>query len=217
MKDRVSADLQKAKEEERMRAERVQQILKDAFSQTVSEVKQGSGEIRLLAKNTLSSMVETLNENPAQTNEAEVQQTDSAERELKLRTIFNTVKNRLLAYLRQEYATLTNQSVSMKERLSPLQTRLTERYGDRFVELDNKLNERYGDRYATIKQRLETFKAWYGNTLTKAETIGPGLLQQKQAKFESEVVSSAGASVARREQQIKQQIKQFVQTAAAKL
>jgi hypothetical protein len=227
VKDRVTADLQKAKEEERMRSARVQQIIKDAFSQAVSEVKQGSSEIRLIAKDTFSAMVEKLDDKGVQTTEAEGVQ-PQARAEWKTATVFSAIKNRLAAYLQPESATLSSQSVGLRDRLSPLQTSLTERYGDRFTEaktgaktrvtnLDAKLAERYGDRYVAAKQRLENFKLWYSNTLVQAETIGPGLLQQKQAKFEGEVVANAGVSVAKKEQQIKQQVKQFLQTAVTKL
>jgi hypothetical protein len=223
VKDRVTADLQKAKEEERMRSARVQQIIKDAFSEAASEVKQGSSEIRSIAKDTLSAMVEKLDEKGGQSVETDVVQPQTSA-ELKIATVFSAIKNRLAAYLQQEYALLNNQSTGLRERLLPLQTSLTEGYGDRFTEvkarvtnLDAKLTERYGDRYASAKQRLENFKLWYSNTLVQAETIGPGLLQQKQANFEDEVVANAGVSVARREQQIKQQVKQFLQTAVTKL
>ncbi|UBF24619.1 hypothetical protein K9N68_23495 [Kovacikia minuta CCNUW1] len=252
MKDRIKTDFQKAKEQGKTRAQRIQEIMKAAFSEAVAEVKQGSGEIRLIAKDTLFAVTEKLDDkveqpvatpvqvpielsteapaevpieaNHEETSLAIVEQPDAANREVKMGTIFNALKNRLAAYLQQEYATLSNQSTGLKERLLPLQTKLTDRYGDRFIEVRNrvlsvdaKLAERYGDRYATTKQRLENFKLWYGDTLTQAETVGPGLLQQKQTKFETEVVANAGASVAKKEQQIKQQVKQFLQTSISKL
>ncbi|MGA7936569.1 MAG: hypothetical protein WCA35_23645 [Kovacikia sp.] len=223
MKDRVTADFQKVKEEERTRSARVQKIIKDAFSEAASEVKQGSGEIRLIVKETLSAVVEKLDDNREATAEVGGNQ-PQASAQIKFGRIVQSLKNRLVAYLQQEYATLSRQSAGLKDRLSPLQTKFTERYGDRVAEaktriadLDAKLVGRYGDRYTIAKQRLENFKLWYGDTLVQAESVGPGLLQQKQAKFEGEVVANAGISVAKQEQQIKQRIKQFIQTTVTKL
>lgn len=43
-KDLVATNLQKAKDEERMRSARVQIIIKDAIAEAVSEVKEGSSQ-----------------------------------------------------------------------------------------------------------------------------------------------------------------------------
>ncbi len=59
IKDQITADLQKAKSEGKMRTDRIQGIVRDAFSQTIAEVKEGYCEVRATVKETFSKILET--------------------------------------------------------------------------------------------------------------------------------------------------------------
>ncbi|MGG6270286.1 hypothetical protein ACQ4M3_38140 [Leptolyngbya sp. AN03gr2] len=81
--------------------------------------------------------------------------------------------------------------------------------------LDAKLVDRYGDRYTTFKQRFGLFQTWYNNTKTNAETVGMTPVEQKQAEIELRVADQ-GTIVARKEQQIRQQVKELLTAAISK-
>lgn len=81
--------------------------------------------------------------------------------------------------------------------------------------LDAKLLDRYGDRYTSLKQRFGLFQTWYSNTKANAETVGTTPVEQKQAEIELKVADQ-GTIVARKEQQIRQQVKELLSTAISK-
>lgn len=62
LKTQITEDLQKAKEEGKLRSERIREIVKSAVAQASSEVKEGSGEIRVLVKEAVSTVIENLKE-----------------------------------------------------------------------------------------------------------------------------------------------------------
>ncbi len=69
--------------------------------------------------------------------------------------------------------------------------------------------ERYGDRYTTLKTRASQFTDWYKQTLAKGETLTPHPFEQKQSNWAQDLGQS-GATVAQKEQQIKQQVKNAI-------
>ncbi len=181
IKDRITTDFEKVKAQGGTRATRIGEIVRDAASQAITELKAGSGEIGTIAKDTFSSISNNLNE-PGQ--ESTEEPTSSGSRTVNLFTI---LKNRLV--------------VELKSRL---------------ITLDATLTSRYGDRYQAVKQRVEKLADQYNNAIANAEAQGSDPLQQKQTEFETKV-GEAGTSVARKELQIRQQLKDLLQTAAAKL
>lgn len=62
VKERVKADLEQAKVEGQVRVERLRDIVKTAVSQAVGELQGGSGEIRLIVRDAIAAMVESLGE-----------------------------------------------------------------------------------------------------------------------------------------------------------
>ncbi|MBD0301419.1 MAG: histidine kinase [Tolypothrix sp. T3-bin4] len=62
LKTQITEDLQKAKDEGKLRSERIREIVKSAVSQASSEVKEGSGEIRLVIKEAVSTVIDNLKE-----------------------------------------------------------------------------------------------------------------------------------------------------------
>ncbi len=183
IKDRITTDLQKVKTQSGTRAVRIGEIVREAASQAVSELKAGSSEVGTIAKDSFSTIAGTLNEKEQEASE----ETTSNSSKTGFKDLFTSLKNRLSADLKS-----------------------------RWLVLDATLNTRYGDRYSAVKQRVEKLVAQYNTAIANAETQGSDPLQQKQAKLESRI-GEAGTSVARKELQIRQQLKELVQTATAKL
>ncbi|NJR57768.1 MAG: histidine kinase [Cyanobacteria bacterium CRU_2_1] len=62
VKERVSTDLQKAKVEGSLRADRIKGIVQTAVSEAIAEFKAGSQELRSIAQDAITAVVETLGE-----------------------------------------------------------------------------------------------------------------------------------------------------------
>lgn len=62
LKTQITEDLEKAKSEGKLRADRIREIVQSAVSQATSEVKEGSGEIRLVVKDAVTTVIENLKE-----------------------------------------------------------------------------------------------------------------------------------------------------------
>lgn len=67
VKERIAADLQRAKDEGNLRSERIREIVKAAVAQAVSEIKQGSGEIRTIARDAISAVIDLLKDRGSET------------------------------------------------------------------------------------------------------------------------------------------------------
>lgn len=182
IKDRITTDFQKVKTQGGTRAVRIGEIVREAASQAVTELKAGSSEVGTIAKDSFSTIADTFNEKSSNSSE----ETTSNSSQTAIKDLFTTLKNRL--------------SVELKSR---------------WLTLDATLTTRYGDRYHAVKQRVEKLADRYNTAIANAEE-GSDPLQQKQTEFENKV-GEAGTSVARKEQQIRQQLKDLLQTAAAKL
>jgi hypothetical protein len=104
-----------------------------------------------------------------------------------------------------------------------IRSRLADRIKSQLVRLDAMLTTRYGvafgtrlrDCYSLFKQRLGLFRVWYENSRANAEAIGIDPLQQKQTEIELKIADQ-GTAVARKEQQIRQQVKELLDTAISK-
>jgi hypothetical protein len=64
MKDQITTDLQKAKEVGGARVEKIRQIFRDAFSQSLAELKEGGSELGSIAKTSTSTLIENLQNQP---------------------------------------------------------------------------------------------------------------------------------------------------------
>lgn len=60
VKKQLAADFEKAKSTGSVRVERIRQIFQDALAQTVTELKQGTGETRSIARDSISTLTENL-------------------------------------------------------------------------------------------------------------------------------------------------------------
>ncbi len=196
IKEQITADLQKAKSEGKMRTDRIQEIVRDAFSQTIAEVKEGYCEVRATVKETFSKILETRKHSEETADKAP----SSSAKSMAL-VVFKALSIRLLSRLYKEFIGLPHQYAKLKNQA---------------INLDANLTERYGDRYFAVKQRLENAAAWYNTATAQAKTMEPNVLQQRQVEVENKL-GEAGATFAQKEQHVKQQLKALLQTATAKL
>jgi hypothetical protein len=188
-------------DQESLQTKRIQEIVRKAVTQAFAEVKQSAGEFRTITKETLAEVAATVQteDQPAQTSAAQAEQTSSAS------SSSSTVKSILAAVfkaLKLEFSTFAQrQSVELKQQTS---------------NWDAKLEQQYGDRYTARKQQVKDAAAWDTKTAKQAQTIKPSPFERKQAEMGT-TWGESGARFAQKEQQIKQQIKQRLQTFAAKL
>jgi hypothetical protein len=190
IKAQLKNTLQNAKAQGSTRATRIRDILKAAASETIAEVKQGTGEMRSIATDTFSTVVSTLDEgdvNPA----AESTSTGAASSKSLIAKLLAALKTRLVGQVKQQA-----------------------------VKLDDGLDARYGDRYQTSKERLSQVAGQvaqrYQQEIAMAKAQGSTPLQQTQVSMHDRA-GTFGAVAARTEQQIKQRLKSLVQTTVTKL
>lgn len=183
-------------DQEALQTQRIQGIVKKALTQAFAEVKQSAGEFRTITKETLTEVAATM--------QAEDQSAQNSSDQNSSAPSSSSVKSILAAVfkaLKQEFSTFAQrQSVELKQQTS---------------NWDAKLEQQYGDRYTTRKQQAKDAAAWYTKTANQAQTIKPSPFERKQAEM-GETFGESGTRFAQKEQQIKQQIKQRLQTLAAK-
>ncbi len=242
LKTQITEDLEKAKSEGKLRSERIREIVQVAVSQATSELKEGSGEIRSIVKDAVSTVVENLKEKGEEIKEevtasiegaiqgisrarcqslaktqAEVKQLqaqiDSEESELEeqidqaLREIEETGKDTSptikISIDSAISAIKDSEEVAlMRKRYAQLQAQL--------AVLQANLAARYGERDDDVKRHLDDAKTWYGRTHIQAETTAEQV-KQKRIEFENKI-GEAGSALAKKEQRVKQLLKELWQT-----
>jgi hypothetical protein len=93
----------------------------------------------------------------------------------------------------------------------PLLQAQSARLKARLSEVDRQLELRYGDRYGQIKQQLGGTKSWYRRTRAEAESTGSIPLDRQQ-QATGDRFARAGSAAARKEGEIKQQLKELWQS-----
>lgn len=190
IKTQLQTDFQNAKVQASTRVARIRDILRSAASQTIDEVKQGSGEIREIATGRFSTVIDTL-DNGETNPSSEAYSTDQRPVKPLLVRLFAAVKTRLVTQFK--YQT---------------------------VKLDDDLGGRYGDRYQAGKQRLDQVASQmaerYHQAIAKAKAQGSTPFAQTQAGIQDQA-GAFGTAAARTEQQIKQRLKSLWQTTTNKL
>lgn len=69
VKEKITTNLAKAKEEGNIRAEHIREIVKDAVLQAVAELREGTGEIGLIVKDAISTVIADLKGSGKETTE----------------------------------------------------------------------------------------------------------------------------------------------------
>lgn len=258
IKEQIAADLQKVKTTGGTRVERIRQIFQEAFSQTAVELREGTDELRSIAKGSTSAVIDNLktkqqsektpvvtpievkieDDQPddyvdkeitidvvAQAPVAQPQVTQApieiepqtaAEQIIKIEAQESTnasstddlvasiralIRRLFLSFKQSEsYSTLQQQLVKLKQQLQTLDAKLTDRYGNRYQSVKQE-----------VEQNVEKAKVWYENAKTDASENGSHWVEQKQAEMEVKL-GEAGATIAHKEQEIKQVLKERWQT-----
>ncbi|MBD1850940.1 hypothetical protein [Leptolyngbya sp. FACHB-711] len=122
MKDQLATDLEKAKTESGMRANRLRAIAKAAAVEAIAEVKAGSKELGSIAKNSFSTVAANSN-TPAENPAAHPETDSTAQQIIRFKTL-------ILSLIK-----------GLRERLDTLDTQLDERYGDRYQAAKRQLEQ----------------------------------------------------------------------------
>lgn len=240
-KSKITDDLQKAKEEGKLRAERIREIVKTAVSQTASEFKDGSTEIRLTVREAISTVIDSLKERGGELKEeiaasiegaiegithAKRQSIAKTQSEIKqLQAQIDAEEHELQTQIDHTLAdiqetgkdTPPNIKTSIESAINALQdseevSLMKKRYAQlqaQLAVLQANLSARYGERYDEVKKHLDDAKTWYERTQPQAEAAAE---QVKQKRIEVEhKLGEAGAALARREQRVKELLKELWQ------
>lgn len=240
VKEKITTNLDKAKSQGKIRAEHIREIVKDAVVQTVAELKEGSGEIGLIVKEAISTVMADLrgsgkekSENitasiegaiAGSTHQRQQAIAERRERLLAIQTqldqqqeeldressaIMMDIKAVELPDINPEEISLAVNTYQERQELGVFQEQYVN-LKSQLAGLDEKLLSRYGDRYEEIKQQWEKVKTWYDQKKVESETSGVIPLQQKQAEIEK-TLGGLGSVVARKEEEIKQNLKEIWQ------
>ncbi|MEH2327856.1 histidine kinase [Nostoc sp.] len=244
IKQQIQADLQQAKETGQLRTERIREIVKSAVSQVASEFKQGSSEVRNIVKDAVSAVVENFQEKGSELKdevaasiEGALEGINSQRHESIAKT--QTDIKRLQAQLDGEEEQL-QQEVDVilaeieetgKEKPASTKTAIdsavnaikdSEEVGllkKRYAQLQAQLAivranmaARYGGRNMEVQDYLDEAKHWYDKARPQAESMAVQV-EQKRSQLEDQL-GEAGTSLARKERQIKQTLRQLLLTAA---
>lgn len=117
----------------------------------------------------------------------------------KVIALVRDLMNRAHSRLRQQeiYAELQQQLAKLKEQVGVIDTKLSSRYGDRYTQIKQDFQEDW-----------QKTKGWYTDKKAKAQTEGVNWADQKQTAAHTKA-GEAGATIAQKEQRIKQLLKEL--------
>lgn len=144
----MNATFSQIKTESGTRSQRIAKILKEAFTQTSAELKEGYTIVRPLAAEMSATVAADLKEKRHQASsnfqEAWGKETDSKSTWERLQSVFQMMAKAI-------QKTLT----------PPLQKQATR--------VDTKFTDQYGDSYTSMKRGLQSLKNWYVNATDAAD------------------------------------------------
>lgn len=240
IKQKINTNLEKVKGTGKLRVENIREIVRDAVSQTIAELKEGSGEIGLIIKDAVSTMLADLRvreQHDPQEITASIEgaieggmqqrQQEIAQQRAKLQELQAQIDARQKQLDREIGEVLTDLDTdihedSMKSALSTAIYKVREsqesgmlqqqylKLKSQLESLDEKLLARYGDRYIEVKHKWENAKIWYEKSKTEAETSGTLPLHQKQVEIEHNF-GDLGKVVAQKENEVKERLQKIWQ------
>lgn len=236
VKERIAQDLAQVKEKGSARTQRIREIVQAAVADAVNEIKDGSGEIRNIASDAVTAVIDNFKSKGQQAKDEVMaamegaiagvsnnQQQTGNNQSVSEEQILEAVDGALVAVERTQQKTPRNLMSLLLAVFNTLKGRLLNNLQKDSVSLkevlanwDVKLTDKYGDRYTQVKQRWETAQTSYQATKTKMANGEPAGVNQYQTKAD-EKAAKAGETVAQTEQVIRQQLKTFLQSTAAKL
>jgi gas vesicle protein len=242
LKTKIADDLQKAKEEGKLRTERIREIVQSAVSQATAELKEGSGELRSIVKVAVSTVIESLKEKGGEIKEEVTASLEGAIEgitDARRKSIAKTEAEvkQLQAQIDAEETEIQNQidtvladveetgkdspphtkssieaainAIKNSEEMSVMQRRYAQLQAQLAI-LKANLSARYGERYEDIQKYLDDAKQWYDRAQPKAEGVAEQV-KQKSTEFDNKLAET-GAALARKEQRIKQLLKELWHT-----
>lgn len=230
---KIINNLEKAKSEGQVRVEHIREIVKEAVGKTIAEVKQGGGEIGLIVKDAIATVIGNLEKTGTDTQAeitASIEGAVEGLRDYRQQTIAKQQSKleKLQAEVNDQQQLLDQEidgvlidiksieqvnSESLNSAVDTVQAQkksslLQEQYLNlkrQLENLDEKLQERYGDRYGEVKQHLENAKIWYDTTKAESEASGISPIEQTQVQIENQLTEFA-SKVAQKEHDVKEHL-----------
>lgn len=215
IKDQVSEDLKKVKQQGGDRAQRIKEIVKAAVTEAWTEAKDGTEEVKSTSKASLSNAVQsflTVDEVAAEQVltvavvedgvDPEVNSTDAAtettptDQASLAKSLLKAARLRAQAFLGLQYDKLPDRYEQLKQKTATW---------------DEQLAERYGDDYAGLKQRYAKVADWYQSKWSEGQELKPNPVERKQEVVVEEL-SDLGTTIAQKEEVVKQKMGQVLRT-----
>jgi len=242
IKEQITTDLQKAKEEGKLRSERIKEIVQSAVSQATSEVQEGSTEVRFIIKEAVTTVIENFKERGGELkdevtaslqgaiegisaskrqaiakNQAEVQQLqaqiDADEQELQ-----SQIDNALIDIEETTKDTPSSTKLAIESAINSLKdSEEANIMRKRYAQLQAQLSVLQANLAARYGERYEDIKKHLDDAKTWYEKTQPQAEvtaeQVKQKRTEFEdKLGEAGAALAKKEQRVKQLLKELWQS-----
>lgn len=242
IKTKIADDLQKAGEEGKVRSARIREIVQSAVSQASTEFKEGSDEIRLIIKEAVSTVIENVKERGEDIkeditasiegaiegisslrrkeiakNQAEIKQLQ-AQIDTDERTLQEQIDSALTEIEETGQDTPPSIKAAVDDAINAIKdseevSLMRKRYAQlqaQLAVLQANLAARYGEQSEEVKKHLDDAKTWYERTQPQAEAVAEQV-KQKRTEFEKKL-GEAGTAVAKREQRVKQLLKELWQS-----
>lgn len=239
IKERIAQDLAQVKETGGARTKRIREIVQVAVNEAVNELKGGSGEIRNIAKDAVTAVIENFKAKGQQAKDetmaamegaiagvkdSNTQQQTVTNQAIGEQQILDAVDGALVAVETQKQKAPRSRIISLLLTVfNALRGKLSVSLQKDYVSLkellanwDDKLTAQYGDRYTQVKQRWETAQTSYNATKTKIANGEPSPVDEYQTEADKKA-AKAGATVAQTEQVLRKQLKTILESTAAKL
>jgi hypothetical protein len=240
IKEQIQADLQQAKATGQLRSERVREIVRSAVAQVASELKEGSVEIRSLVKDAVSTVIENLQDKGTEIKDEVTASIEGAIEGVNTKRHEAIVKSqselqRLQAQIDNEEEKIQQEvdvilaeiaetgqektastrtainsavdAIKNSEEVSLLRKRYAQLQAQLSIVRAN-LAARYGGRSQEVKNYLDEAKTWYDQARPQAEVLATQV-EQKRVQIDNKL-SEAGTSLARKEHQIKQTLRELL-------
>ena len=243
IKDTIKAEIQLVKETGQQRIERIREIVRSAVSQVGSEFKSGSSDFRTIVRDAVTAVAENLQEKGGELKEevtASIEGALEAVNSKRHETIVKTQAEvkQLQAKIDEEEDKIQEEVqgilAEIKETGTEKSTQVTTaiaaaietiRNSDEFELLKKRyaqlqaqlaivqanLAAQYGGRDKQVKDYLDDAQKWVVQARPRAEVTAENV-KEKHSQLDSKL-GEAGSAIARKEQQIKQVLKELLATA----
>lgn len=238
VKQQLTDDLKKVKLQSGDRAQRIKTIFKTAFSEAMTEIKDGTQDVKAVSKTSLDNVMQSVAPQDAREAVVTVAVSETVSEAVSEAISEENISEHEAAAAPEAEATSAEASTTAPENsaVTVLQTLLKaaglkakdltgEQYSKLKAELpehleqlkgkttawDEQLSDRYGEDYAGLKQRFNKALAWYKAKLAEGKAVNDQSLKNKQAQPKPEL-SDLGTKVAQKEEAVKQKIGQTLRT-----